>query len=110
MQYKVAAIYTRVSTNAQDERGSKETQKILIQEFALKNNYSIIAEFSDTDHGDKADRVGITALKEYLRVNSSVKYVLVSHSDRFTSRNERFILFRRFGSKAHIYKRRRNTS
>ena len=84
MQYKIAAIYTRVSTEGQDERGSKETQKTLVQEFALKNNYSVIAEFSDTDHGDKADRVGITALKEYLRVNPSVKYVLVSHSDRFT--------------------------
>ena len=57
MVYKIAAIYTRVSTNMQDERGSKETQKTLIQEFALKNNYSVIAEFTDTDHGDKADRV-----------------------------------------------------
>ena len=43
MGYKTAAIYTRVSTNMQDERGSKETQKILIQEFALKNNYYSLA-------------------------------------------------------------------
>lgn len=84
MEYKIAVMYTRVSTNMQDERGSKETQKKLIQEFALKEKYSIIAEFTDTDHGDKADRTGITSLKEYLRGNPSVKYVLVSHSDRFT--------------------------
>lgn len=84
MEYKIAVMYTRVSTNMQDERGSKETQKKLIQEFALKEKYSIIAEFTDTDHGDKADRAGITSLKEYLRGNPSVKYVLVSHSDRFT--------------------------
>ena len=83
-KYKISVMYTRVSTNMQDERGSKETQKTLIQEYASKNGYNIIAEFTDTDHGDKADRTGITTLKEYLRVNSSVKYVLVSHSDRFT--------------------------
>lgn len=69
MEYKIAVMYTRVSTNMQDERGSKETQKKLIQEFALKEKYSIIAEFTDTDHGDKADRTGITSLKEYLRGN-----------------------------------------
>ncbi len=83
-KYKISVMYTRVSTNMQDERGSKETQKTLIQEYASKNGYNIIAEFTDTDHGDKADRTGITTLKEYLRVNFSVKYVLVSHSDRFT--------------------------
>ena len=50
MEYKISIMYTRVSTNMQDERGSKETQKTLVQEFAFKNNYSIIAEFTDTDH------------------------------------------------------------
>ena len=84
MDYKIAVMYTRVSTNMQDERGSKDTQKKLIKDFAFSNNYSIIAEFSDTDHGDKTDRDGIVSLKEYLRGNPSVKYVLVSHSDRFT--------------------------
>lgn len=84
MDYKIAVMYTRVSTNMQDERGSKDTQKKLIKDFAFSNNYSIIAEFSDTDHGDKTDRDEIVSLKEYLRGNPSVKYVLVSHSDRFT--------------------------
>lgn len=55
-KYKISVMYTRVSTNMQDERGSKETQKTLIQEYASKNGYNIIAEFTDTDHGDKADR------------------------------------------------------
>ena len=35
-KYKISVMYTRVSTNMQDERGSKETQKTLIQEYASK--------------------------------------------------------------------------
>ena len=33
MEYSISVMYTRVSTEGQDERGSKETQKTLIQEW-----------------------------------------------------------------------------
>ena len=69
MDYKIAVMYTRVSTNMQDERGSKDTQKKLIKDFAFSNNYIFIAEFSDTDHGDKTDRDGIVSSSKYLRGN-----------------------------------------
>ena len=81
---KIAVKYTRVSTNQQDARGSKVEQDKHIEKFAEKENYLVIETFTDTDHGDKDNRIGLENLKSYLRLNQSIKYVLVYHSDRFT--------------------------
>lgn len=81
---KQAIKYTRVSTNQQDDKGSKQIQDSKISEFALKNNFNIVASFSDTDHGDNPLRPGINALKDYLRVNKDIKYVICLYADRFT--------------------------
>ncbi|ADO82847.1 recombinase family protein [Ilyobacter polytropus] len=81
---KIAVKYTRVSTNQQDARGSKVEQDKHIEKFAEKENYLVIETFTDTDHGDKDNRIGLEDLKSYLRLNQSIKYVLVYHSDRFT--------------------------
>lgn len=76
--------YVRVSTNKQDIRGSKLGQEQEIKNYASKEGYNIVAFFDDTEHGDIANRVGLDDLKKYLRMNDSVKYVIVYHSDRFT--------------------------
>lgn len=83
-EIKKAIKYTRVSTNQQDDKGSKEIQDLKINEFAIKNNFDIVASFSDTDHGDNPLRPGINSLKDYLRVNREVKYVICLYADRFT--------------------------
>ena len=83
-EIKQAIKYTRVSTNQQDDKGSKEIQDLKIKEFAIKNNFDIVASFSDTDHGDNPLRPGINSLKDYLRVNREVKYVICLYADRFT--------------------------
>lgn len=84
LQAKIAVKYSRVSTNKQDLRGSKDGQEAEIDKFAIANNFTIISSFTDTDHGDIAKRKGLSSMKEYLRLNQAVKYVLVYHSDRFT--------------------------
>lgn len=84
LQVKIAVKYSRVSTNKQDLRGSKDGQEAEIDKFASTNGFTIIDSFTDTDHGDIAKRKGLTSMKEYLRLNQAVKYVLVYHSDRFT--------------------------
>lgn len=81
---KIAVAYVRVSTNKQDIRGSKLGQEQEIKNYASKEGYNIVAFFDDTEHGDIANRVGLDDLKKYLRMNDSVKYVIVYHSDRFT--------------------------
>lgn len=83
-ELKYAVKYTRVSTNQQDDRGSKEIQDLKINEFADKNNFKLVNSFTDTDHGDNPLRPGINALKSYLNGNSEVKYVICLFQDRFT--------------------------
>ena len=83
-EIKQAVKYTRVSTNQQDDRGSKEIQDLKIKEFADKNNFEIVNSFTDTDHGDNPLRPGINSLKDYLRINRDVKYVICLFQDRFT--------------------------
>ena len=66
-ELKYAIKYTRVSTNQQDDRGSKEIQDLKINEFATRNNFKVVNSFTDTDHGDNPLRPGINALKSYLK-------------------------------------------
>ena len=79
-----AIKYTRVSTASQDLRGSKEIQEKEIEKWAIEKGYIIVNSFSDTDHGDDPNRPGINEMKQYLMLNSDVKYVIVLFSDRFT--------------------------
>ena len=79
-----AVKYTRVSTNQQDARGSKDEQDKLIELWASKNNYKIIETFSDTDHGDKENRADFNRLKHFLIFNTHIKHVIVLYSDRFS--------------------------
>ena len=81
---KYAVKYTRVSTNQQDDRGSKEIQDLRINEFAEKHSFKIVNSFTDTDHGDNPLRPGINSLKNYLKVNGEIKYVICLFQDRFT--------------------------
>ena len=81
---KETIIYTRVSTNQQDERGSKDKQDDLISAWCLKNNFKIRASFTDTDHGDNPARPGINNLKEYIIANNNIKFLVVLYTDRFT--------------------------
>ena len=81
---KIAVTYERVSTNMQDERGSKEAQRNHNLNFAKVNNFKIIKSFDDTDHGDNPAREGLENLKQYLTLNDSIKYVIVYLGDRFT--------------------------
>lgn len=81
---KLSVTYERVSTNMQDERGSKEAQRNHNLNFAKVNNFKIIKSFDDTDHGDNPAREGLENLKQYLTLNDSIKYVIVYLGDRFT--------------------------
>ena len=81
---KLAVTYERVSTNMQDERGSKDAQRTHNLNFAKLNNFKIIKSFDDTDHGDNPAREGLEKLKQYINLNNNIKYVIVYLGDRFT--------------------------
>jgi site-specific DNA recombinase len=64
---KQALAYYRVSTDIQKEEGTIEIQKTKVREFAIKNDYIIINEFSDDGvSGGLAERPGLRELLDTL--------------------------------------------
>lgn len=79
---KQALCYFRVSTDLQKEEGTIEVQKMKVREFAEKNNYTIISEFSDDGvSGGLADRPGLKQLLEALP-KADAECVLIYKLDR----------------------------
>ncbi|MFA5644467.1 MAG: recombinase family protein [Patescibacteria group bacterium] len=79
---KQALCYYRVSTDLQKEEGTIEIQKIKVREFANKNNYCIVDEFSDDGvSGGLSDRPGLKQLLEALP-KAEADCVLIYKLDR----------------------------
>lgn len=79
---KQAVCYFRVSTDLQKEEGTIEVQKLKVREFADKNEYTIVDEFSDDGFsGGLADRPGLRRLLECLP-KSNAECILIYKLDR----------------------------
>lgn len=79
---KKAITYYRVSTDLQKEEGTIEVQKMKVREFAVKNEYLIINEFSDDGcSGSLIDRPGLKNLLDSLN-NTEAEYVIIYKLDR----------------------------
>lgn len=79
-------IYTRVSSKEQEQGYSLDTQRKACEEFAAKNNYSILGQFGGTYESAKTDE-----RKEFNKMLSFVKkskekitYIIVYSVDRFS--------------------------
>ena len=78
-----AVIYARVSSKEQEKEGfSIPAQLKLLKEFAEKNNFEIIQEYSEAESAKKAGRKQFNEMLKFLRKNSSVKNILVEKTDR----------------------------
>lgn len=79
---KKALAYYRVSTDLQKEEGTIEVQKMKVREFAIKNEYLIIEEFSDDGFsGGLSDRPGLKNLLDLLN-NTDAEYIVIYKLDR----------------------------
>jgi len=79
---KLCLAYYRVSTDLQKEEGTIEVQKMKVREFAGKNGYEIVSEFSDDGiSGGLADRPGLKQLLEELP-NTQADTILIYKLDR----------------------------
>ncbi|MDD3285691.1 MAG: recombinase family protein [Patescibacteria group bacterium] len=79
---KKALAYYRVSTDLQKEEGTIEVQKMKVREFAIKNEYLIIEEFSDDGFsGGLSDRPGLKNLLDLLS-NTEAEYIVIYKLDR----------------------------
>jgi site-specific DNA recombinase len=83
---KRIATYSRVSTSAQEDQQTIQTQLLTLKEFAEKNGYAIIQEY--TDEGWSGDTIVRPALDQ-LRVDAKKKIweaVLIYDPDRLARR------------------------
>lgn len=78
MQNKQAVIYARVSSREQEREGfSIPAQLKLLKEYALKNGFQIVNEYSDAETAKKAGRTNYNAMLAFLKENPEIKTVLV---------------------------------
>ena len=83
---KPIATYSRVSTSAQEDQQTIQTQLLTLKEYAEKNGYTIIQEY--TDEGWSGDTIVRPALDQ-LRVDAKKKIweaVLIYDPDRLARR------------------------
>lgn len=79
---KQAITYYRVSTDLQKEEGTIEIQKTKVREFATKNDYVIMDEFSDDGvSGGLAERPGLRRMLDCLS-DTKAEYILIYKLDR----------------------------
>lgn len=76
-------IYARVSSKEQESEGySIPAQLKLLQEYAFKNHYTIVQEFTDIETAKKAGRTQFNKMLTYLAENRHIKHILVEKTDR----------------------------
>lgn len=83
---KGAVIYTRVSSKRQEDNLSLDVQLQGVTNFAIKNNYHILASFGGCYESAKSDeRKEFQKLLRYVKNSrNKVKYILVYSFDRFS--------------------------
>lgn len=78
-----AVIYARVSSKDQEVEGfSIPAQLKLLKEYAVKNNFKIVEEFTDVETAKKAGRTEFNKMLKSLEENKNIKHILVEKTDR----------------------------
>ncbi|WP_299212521.1 recombinase family protein [uncultured Dokdonia sp.] len=79
-----AVIYTRVSDFKQKDNTSLESQKLLCEEFALKNNYEVCKYFGGTHESAKTDeRKAYKEMLTYVK-QKKITNIIVYSLDRYS--------------------------
>jgi DNA invertase Pin-like site-specific DNA recombinase len=78
-----AVIYARVSSKEQEQEGfSIPAQLKLLNDYAVKNGYQIVKEFTDVETAKQAGRENFSLMMEFLKKNPDVKTILCEKTDR----------------------------
>ncbi len=105
MENKKVVIYARVSSREQEKEGfSIPAQLKLLKEYALKNGFQIVKEFSDAETAKKAGRTNYNAMLEYLKANPEVKTVLVEKTDRLYRNFKDYVTLEDYDLEIHLVK------
>lgn len=97
---KLAAIYSRVSTDEQAKGYSLQTQLDACETYAKEHRYRVVAAFSDDYTGAALDRPGLNELRDYMSRNP-LEVVIVYDIDRLARKSAYQVLieeeFKRVG-------------
>lgn len=105
MENKQVVIYARVSSREQEREGfSIPAQLKLLKEYALKNGFQIVKEYSDAETAKKAGRTNYNAMLEYLKANPEVKTVLVEKTDRLYRNFKDYVTLEDYDLEVHLVK------
>ncbi len=89
-------IYARVSSKEQESEGySIPAQLKLLQEYASKNSYLIVKEFTDVETAKKAGRTQFNAMLAFIEENTNIKHILVEKTDRLLRNMVDFVAIER---------------
>lgn len=78
-----AVIYARVSSKEQETEGySIPAQLKVLQEYAVKNNYAVMAEFTDVETAKKAGRTQFNKMLGFIKEHPEIKHILIEKTDR----------------------------
>ncbi len=105
MEHKQVVIYARVSSREQEREGfSIPAQLKLLKEYALKNGFQIVKEFSDAETAKRAGRTNYNAMLDYLKTNTGIKTVLVEKTDRLYRNFKDYVTLEDYDLEIHLVK------
>ena len=88
MKKQKAILYTRVSTEEQEDGASLRYQETQLRQYCESKNLEVVACYTDNQSGRNFDRKSYVELLDYVKKNkSNVDYILVTRWDRF-ARNQ----------------------
>ena len=105
MENKQVVIYARVSSKEQEREGfSIPAQLKLLRDYAKKNGYEIVQEYSDAETAKKAGRTNYNAMLTYLKENPEIRTVLVEKTDRLYRNFKDYVTLEDYDLEVHLVK------
>lgn len=105
MEHKQVVIYARVSSREQEREGfSIPAQLKLLKEYALKNGFQIVEEYSDAETAKKAGRTNYNKMLDFLKANPTIKTVLVEKTDRLYRNFKDYVTLEDYDLEVHLVK------
>jgi len=100
-----AVLYARVSSKEQEKEGfSIPAQQKLLREYARKNGFAVVQEFTDVETAKAAGRTSFGKMVQFLKVNSEVRVILVEKTDRLYRNFKDYVLLEDLDVETHLVK------
>jgi site-specific DNA recombinase len=93
MGCKKCVLYARVSSKEQEKEGfSIPAQLKLLREYAQKQDFEVVEEFTDAETAKKAGRTNFLAMADKLKKSKNIDAILVEKTDRLTRNFQDYVL------------------